>query len=162
VLALGDDDQLVQLCVHVHKHGFERLIWLKDVDLLVRRRAQHIDWERVSAIAHREGAAASVWYALEVAFRLLGTPVPLEDWHLAPSLLERALYRRVWPLERIGSLDARMHRRAVQFDQADSWRGMLPTLLFMGRRRERLSRIARHAVARSTGSQPSGHAGGTG
>jgi hypothetical protein len=161
-LALRDDDQLIQLCVHVHKHGFERLIWLKDLDLFVRQRASRVDWARMSAIARREGAGASVWYALEVAASLLGTPVPADSRRLAPSAIGRALYRRAWPLERIASLEAPMHRRAVQFDQTESWRGMLPTLLFMGRRRDRLARIARHAVSRSTGSQPSRHAGGTG
>ena len=35
-LMLGLPDQIVQLSVHVHKHGFNRLIWLKDLDLLVR------------------------------------------------------------------------------------------------------------------------------
>jgi hypothetical protein len=161
-LALSDGDQLLQLCVHVHKHGFDRLIWLKDLDLVMRHRASGIDWAELRAMARREGAAGSVWYALEIAARLLGTPVPSEVSELAPSAPVRALYRRVWPPGRIASLAARMHRRAVQFDQTDSWRGMLPTLLFMGRRRDRLASIAGFALGRSTGSQPAGHAGGTG
>jgi hypothetical protein len=43
-LALCDEDHLVQLCVHAHKHGFSRLIWLKDLDLFVRRLGRSIDW----------------------------------------------------------------------------------------------------------------------
>jgi hypothetical protein len=99
-------------------------------------------------MARREGAAGSVWYALEMADRLLATPVPAVVAHLAPSALSRALYRRAWPLERIAGLSAQMHRRAVQFDQTDEWRGMLPTLLFMGRRRDRLAAMVRFATGR--------------
>jgi hypothetical protein len=75
-LMLSIVDQLVHLSVHVQKHGFNRLIWLKDIDLLLR----------------------------------IGTEA---DW-----------------------------RRAVQFHVADSWRGMLPSLVLLGHRRQRLKSIA--------------------
>ena len=52
-------DQLVHLSVHVQKHGFNRLIWLKDIDLLLRMGTE-VDWRRAVEIAREEGVTASV------------------------------------------------------------------------------------------------------
>jgi hypothetical protein len=149
---LGDSDQLVQLCVHAHKHGFNRLIWLKDIDLLVRGNAPGLSWSLVASTASREGVSASVWYALRLCGELLGTPLPAIAGTMAPAPLIRALYRRIWPVRTVAGLEAEMHRRAVQFDVAESWRGMLPTVLLMGRRAERIrllgDQLARRSVAR--------------
>jgi hypothetical protein len=41
-----------------------------------------------------------------------------------------------------------MRRRAVQFLAADSWRGMLPNLVLMGRRGDRLRAIASAVLGR--------------
>jgi hypothetical protein len=60
---------------------------------------------------------------------------------LAPPPPLRALYGLVWPTARIADLDGHMRRRAVQFLAADSWRGMLPNLALMGRRRVRARAI---------------------
>ena len=141
-LALAGEDQVVQLAVHVHKHGFSRLIWLKDLDLLVRKQATTLDWYLVASIARREGVAASVWFALSLARDLLGCPeTPVRA--LAPAPPIRALYELIWPRRRIARLDMTMRRRAVQFHAAESWRGMLPTVLLMGRRRERIRLLLR-------------------
>jgi hypothetical protein len=139
---LSPEDQVVQLSVHVHKHGFSRLIWLKDLDLLVRTYADRLDWAAVRADARAEGVQGSVWYALWLASRLLLTPVPAAELNaLAPSPLVRALYRQVWPPEGVANLQGQMRRRAVQFLAADSWRGMLPNLVLMGRRGARMRAI---------------------
>lgn len=137
-LMLGPEDQLLQLSVHAHKHGFDRLIWLKDLDLLLRAHAAALDWDLVLRVARAEGVQASLWYTLELTTALLATPTASEPLRrLAPTPLLQALYRSVWPSARIAALQGEMHRRAVQFDAADSWRGMLPGLLLMGRRRAR-------------------------
>jgi Uncharacterised nucleotidyltransferase len=153
-LALSDEDQVIQLAVHVHKHGFSRLIWTKDLDLFVRARAPSLDWDLVGSIARREGVAASVWFALSLARELLGTPeTPARD--LAPALPVRALYELIWPRRRIAGLEMTMRRRAVQFHAAESWRGMVPTIVLMGRRRERVRLVLRSLLATaSTKSQP--------
>jgi hypothetical protein len=79
-----------------------------------------------------------VWYSLLLAGEVLGAPVPPAALAaLRPPLAVRALYRRAWPAARIAGLEGFMRRRAVQFHAAESWRGVLPSLLFMGRRRER-------------------------
>jgi hypothetical protein len=146
-LVLGDEDQLIQLCVHAHKHGFSRLMWLKDLDLFIRRSGDALDWDRIEAIGRREGVKASIWYALSLASDLLGTPrTPAEQ--MAPAPPVRWLYERVWPRSTVADLDAGMRRRAVQFHVAESWRGMLPSVVLMGRRRDRLRLALRSLVRR--------------
>ena len=73
-LMLSAADQLVHLAVHAQKHGFDRLIWLKDLDLLVRQHAGALDWAQAVSIARTEGVTASVWYTLVLLKELLGTP----------------------------------------------------------------------------------------
>jgi Uncharacterised nucleotidyltransferase len=135
-------DQVVHLAVHAHKHGFERLIWLKDLDLLVRQQVETLDWQLVATVARAEGVSGSVWLALELAQRLLQTPLPDAALRpLRPALPVRLVIKRVWPAQAIAALEGRMRRRAVQFHAAESWRGMLPSLIVMGRRRDRLGAI---------------------
>jgi hypothetical protein len=136
---LCPEDQLVHLCLHAHKHGFSRLIWLKDLDLVLRSSGYYLDWNLVLSVARREGVAGSVWYGLRLAKMLLGTPVPPQVWgSFRPVPWIRALYGLAWPAEGVGNLAGQMRRRAVQTRGAESWRGTLPSLIWMGRRRTRL------------------------
>jgi hypothetical protein len=138
-LMLAPSDQLVQLSVHAHKHGFERLVWLKDLDLLLRYRADDFDWQACTRTARREGVAASVWYSLEVVGRALQTPVPPKALAgLQPVLAVRYAYRRTWPQDSSGHVHGNVGCRAIQFTPWESWRGMAPSILFMGRRKARL------------------------
>jgi len=138
-LMLGLDDQIIQLSVHAHKHGFNRLIWLKDIDLLMRAHADTLDWPAVRAAADAEGLTNSLWYTLALAAAVLATPVPPAALRsLAPSVPVQLLYRLVWPPDGVANLHGHMRRRAVQFLAADSWRGMVPNLVLMGRRGARL------------------------
>jgi hypothetical protein len=147
VLTLCPTDQVVQLSVHAHKHGYSRLIWLKDIDRVLRAQGPEIDWETVVSVARREGITASVWFSLRLAERLLQTPAPAGILAaLRPAPWIRALYRFTWPEESIATLNGRMRRRAVQVRGADSLRGTLPGLLLMGRRRTRAG-AALHAGA---------------
>jgi hypothetical protein len=141
---LGLEDQVVQLSAHVHKHGFDRLIWLKDLDLLLRAHQYQLDWDVVERVARDEGVLASVWYSLHLTKLLLATPIPATIvQRLRPALPIRLLYGRIWPATRVASLQGFMRRRAVQFHAAESWRGMLPSLILMGRRRTRVRAIVR-------------------
>jgi hypothetical protein len=146
-LMLCPEDQLVHLSVHAHKHGFSRLIWLKDLDLLLRTRGQCFDWDLAVETARREGVQASVWYGLRLVSTLLRTPVPRAQLErLRPGPLLRSLYHLVWPVARIADLDGYMRRRGVQFHAAESWRGMLPSLVLMGRRRTRARAILEYLL----------------
>ena len=74
---LGPEDQLVQLSVHLHKHGFSRLIWLKDLDLLLRAGLTGFDWDIIESVARAEGVTTSVWHSLRLAARVLNAPLPI-------------------------------------------------------------------------------------
>ena len=139
---LGLEDQVVQLSVHVHKHGFNRLIWLKDLDLLLRLHGDALDWKLVRQVSRGEGVTASVWYTLQLASALLGTPLPLAVSGLCPAPIVRWLYSLVWPLARVANLEGFVRRRSVQFQAADSWRGLLPSMVLMGRRSTRARMLA--------------------
>ena len=144
---LGPEDQLVHLSFHAHKHGFNRLIWLKDIDLVVREAGARLDWELVESVSRVEDLRASLWLALSFARALLGTPVPPALLgSLRPAAATRLLYRLVWPPASVRALRGQVRRRAVQFDVADSWRGMIPSAVFMGRRVERVRLIAQHKL----------------
>jgi hypothetical protein len=141
-LMLSPEDQLVHLAVHAHKHGFERLIWLKDIDLLLRAHGRELDWALSASVAQREGVTASVWYTLRLTRALLATPVSgAAIARFQPPAPIRLLYRMVWPAGRVGNLSGHMRRRAVQFHAAESLRGMLPNVVLMGRRRDRLRAV---------------------
>src|SRR5207237_1048773 len=77
-LMLSLEDQIIQLSVHVHKHGFDRLIWLKDLDLIVREYGGELDWPMILTSARAEGVDGSVWYSLWLAAELFAAPVPPE------------------------------------------------------------------------------------
>jgi hypothetical protein len=147
VQMLAPADQLVHLGFHAHKHGFNRLIWLKDIDMVVRAGGGTLDWGLVESESRNEELQSSVWLALDLARAVLGTPVPpdlLRALRPAPGM--RALYRLIWPLSNVLALRARVRSRAVQFDTAQSWRGMIPSAVFMGRRRDRVRLLAQHEL----------------
>jgi hypothetical protein len=142
---LALEDQLVHLSFHAHKHGFNRLIWLKDIDLIVRTAGNRLDWDLVESVSRREELRASVWMALDFARAMLGTPVPAALMRsLGPAAATRLLYRVAWPPARVHALSGHMRRRSVQFITSESWRGMIPSAVFMGRRLERVRLFARH------------------
>src|SRR5581483_10408518 len=98
-----------------------------------------LDWELIEQVARDEGVLGSVWYSLYLATTLLATPLPHGVLRrLRPSAPVRMVYRLAWPIARIAAFDGFMRRRAVQFHAAESWRGMLPSLVVMGRRGARL------------------------
>ena len=78
-----------------------------------------------------------------------GLFVDVPATRLRPGLVLRGLYRCVWRPAAIVALEGHMRRRAVQFHVADSWRGMLPSLVLMGRRRSAPGRSCRRSVAPS-------------
>jgi hypothetical protein len=142
---LAPEDQLVQLSFHAHKHGFSRLIWLKDIDLLVRGAGAGFDWDLVQSVTRREELRSSVWLALDFARAMLGTPVPAALLRsVVPAAPTRVLYRLAWPPARVHALSGHMRRRSVQFINSESWRGMIPSAVFMSRRLERVRLFARH------------------
>ncbi len=140
--ALEPHDLFVQLCVHLQRHGFERLIWFKDLDLMVR--SNQLDWRRVRAAAEEQGCLPSVAYALWLLRGQLGTPLPAGSQAISRSLSmpAQAAFRLLWPPASVMGLKPRRQwrfRRLIQFaPETGFFRGGLPSLLLMGRRHDKL------------------------
>ena len=69
------ESQIVLLCVHGAKDTWNKLIWLCDIDRVIRA-SPSLDWEEVSAFAEEGRCRRAVGLGLLLANRLLGTPVP--------------------------------------------------------------------------------------
>lgn len=144
--ALEEHDLFVQLCVHLQRHGFSRLSWFKDLDLIVRRGS--LDWDTVLAKAARQGCADSVSYALWLLRRTLGTPLPRGAQVMAgrQPWLSRRIDRLLWPPNAVVNLVPQRKwrfRRLVQFaPESGVLRGGLPSLLTTGRRTDKLRVMA--------------------
>ena len=150
--ALEEHDLFVQLCVHLQRHGFSRLIWFKDIDLIVRHGT--LDWSTVEAKAAQQGCLDSVAYTLWLLERVLGTPLPAAAQLLVwrQPWLARRLDRMLWPPKSVVALAPQRQwrlRRLVQFaPETGVLRGGLPSLLTTGRRTDKL-RVLGAAVRRS-------------
>jgi hypothetical protein len=81
------------LCIHVSvNHIFDRLIIMCDLDLMVRKFGDEIDWDRIARYAVGNGAKKAMYFSLCYCKKLLGTPVP--DYFLEairPGALSRKL-----------------------------------------------------------------------
>ena len=129
---LEPHDLLVHLCVHLHRHSFSRLIWFKDIDLLLRRSA--LDWDIVASRAEQQGCVDSVALTLELLEATLGTQLPpgaRELLSLRPRW-QRALQRVVWPTGPIVALEPQRRwrmRRFVQFAPENGLSARRPALV---------------------------------
>lgn len=162
LLSMSPRDMALMLPVHLHRHGFTRLAWFKDIDLLVRKYGDEIDWDKVYADARLEGASASLWLTFDLLEEMLGTPFPAGlVSRFKPSPITQFLWRMVWTRKSIIGLEAATRRRAVQFSLSESWRGTLPSLILMGRRREKLrillSRVIHNKGRIAKGTSGHGH-----
>lgn len=138
--------QLLHLAVHAHAHCYSRLLWLCDIDSLVRTHAHSLDWELAMWVARDEGVGAVPRHALATAGALLGTPCP----PLPPATLEEALlgpcYRRLWPQARVVRLERKEHRRLLRFHPGTGdLRDVLYGLILTGRRWEKCRSLVRPA-----------------
>ncbi len=139
VKGLSLEDQLVQLCAHVHFHGYTRLNWFSDLAFIVRDHAARLDWERVLETVRIEEAQAPVYYSLRFLDRLLGVGVPEGVLAaLRPDRMRRWFHERYLPQRAVLSLQP-MPRPDFNLSPAR----LLPNLLVMGRRREKVRYLLR-------------------
>jgi hypothetical protein len=76
-LLLASEALLLNLCLHlVHKAPHVPLLWLLDVDRLVRREAGTIDWDELCMLARGARVGRQAALALHAVATVLGTPVP--------------------------------------------------------------------------------------
>ncbi len=76
VPTLDPEDQLLAHCMHANKDLWRKLIWLSDIDKLIRATEPLFDWDRMRAAARRAHCARMLDFALYLAHHLLATPLP--------------------------------------------------------------------------------------
>lgn len=152
ILALND--LFLFLCVHLNKHGFERLIWFKDLDLIARQQGSRLDWQWLAEAARQEGVITSLHYALRLLSKLLDTPLPADALALANAAGSGLFHRLLWREAEVLNLQPGRWRRAVQFVPRDGPRGALPSLLVMGRRSDKLRALGQRLLGRDHRSKP--------
>ena len=81
------------LGIHVSvNHIFDRLIIMCDLDLMVRKFGEEIDWDSMAGYAAGNGAKKAMYFALGYCKSFLGTPVPDSFLvRIRPGALSRAL-----------------------------------------------------------------------
>jgi hypothetical protein len=94
VRAFSAETQVVLLCLHGAKDRWHRLVWLCDVDRLVRGTAS-LPWEEVRTFAEESRCRRALGLGLLLAHRLLGTPLPppILEWLAEDRSLERLAAR---------------------------------------------------------------------
>jgi hypothetical protein len=138
VKVLSLEDQLIHLCAHLHYHGYVRLNWFADLAFLVRDQAARLDWEQILATVRREEAQVAVYYSLHFLQQVLGVDPPAPALAaLRPDRFRRWWHERYLPERRVLSL-APMPRPDFSFYFVPLLKRLLPDLLVMGRRREKL------------------------
>lgn len=139
-LTPAPEHQLLHLSVHLHTHGYSRLIWFKDLDLLLRRYGPTMNWPLVSTLARDEGVAISVRHTLALLASLLDTPIPAYVPRLLPrDPLGELAHGVLWPRRAVLALRGKQRLRSVRFNPRQGYMGVLPSLVVMGRRSEKLS-----------------------
>jgi len=68
------EELLTYLCIHGSKHLWERIEWIKDIDLLIRKK--DIDWGKVVKQVDGSGFEAMIYLGLSLAKELFKTPLP--------------------------------------------------------------------------------------
>jgi putative nucleotidyltransferase-like protein len=149
VKALSLEDQLITLAAHVHYHGYTRLNWLSDIAFIVRDHGDEVNWERLIQTVRTEEVQVPVYYTLYFLDRLLGVPAP--DWvmqRIRPDAFRRRVHEHFLPTDKVVSLDP-MPRPDFSFYFLPLFQRLVPDLLVMGRRKEKLQYLARLAVPSS-------------
>lgn len=151
----GLTDHCLLLLVHLQKHGFERLIWFKDLDLILRAQAEEVDWVWLARAARAEGLLASVRYGLHLLECLFSTPLPTSALSGRGSAPGGLFQRLIWREHDILNLDTKPlnRRRMVQYVPRDGVRGLFPSFLIMGRRKEKAHALWRRYFKSNRGSE---------
>lgn len=146
VKTLSLEDQLVHLCAHVHYHGYTRMSWFADILLIVRHHADKLDWERFFGTVATEDIKIPVYYTLHYLQRLFDVSLPafvLE--RLQPNRIQSWFHNRYLPDEKVLSFQP-MWRPDFSFYFLPLLRRLIPDLVVMGRKREKLACLA-HLMA---------------
>ena len=93
VRTLAPADNLLYLCAHGAKHGWQALGGICDLAELIRASANSIDWDELDARAERTGARRALWLGVLLAHELLDAAAPadvLEAARREPAVVRAA------------------------------------------------------------------------
>ena len=143
VKTLSLEDQLVYLCAHLHFHGYTRLCWFSDLAFLLRDRGASMCWSTVVETVEREEAQVATYYTLRFLGALLSVSAPNDVLaKLRPDPFRRRLHEWFLPSHRVLSMQP-MWRPYFSFYHTPFFRRLVPDLLIMGNRQEKLHYIGR-------------------
>ncbi|OGO04186.1 MAG: hypothetical protein A2Y73_05215 [Chloroflexi bacterium RBG_13_56_8] len=144
--ALSLTDQLIHLCAHAHYHGYTRLNWFSDLAFLLRDHGARISWPQLIETVRREEAQVPVFYTLVFLQALLGVPVPADVLcEIRPDAFRLWAHERFLPTDQVLSLNP-MPRPDFGFYFLGLLRRLLPDLLVMGRRGDKLRYLLRLSI----------------
>jgi hypothetical protein len=144
---VSPEDLVLHLSVHLHHHGYARLIWFTDLALLLHdATGPTIDWTYVVTAARREGVGLFLYYSLYYLQRLLGVGPPAGIMAaLRPNPLQAWIHDRLWPPREVLSVE--MSDRAVcDFHEVPDATELTLNFLLTGRRIEKLIYLGRLLV----------------
>jgi hypothetical protein len=140
---LSLEDQLITLSAHVHYHGYTRLSWLSDIAFIIRDHAADLDWKQLIETVRREEVQVPVYFTLRMVERLLGVGAPASAMvALRPDRIRCWFHERYLPEDRVVSLQP-MACPSFSFYFIPLFNRLLPDLLVMGRRKEKISCLLR-------------------
>lgn len=146
VRTLAPADQFVHLCAHAHYHGYTRLVWLSDLAFLLRDHGEGLDWEQVIRTVRLEEVQVPVYYTLRLLEGMLGVAAPAGVLaRVRPDRFRRAAHELFMPERDLLSLQP-MWRPDLSFYFLPLLKRLVPDLLVMGRRGEKLGYLARLLV----------------
>jgi len=75
IKTFATEDLLLFLCIHGSKHLYERIEWIKDIDLLIR--SHDIDWEEIDKKVSGSGFETMYYLGLHLSYQLFKTELPI-------------------------------------------------------------------------------------
>lgn len=121
-LVLSPEDLLLFQCTHMTAHhDFNRLLWFKDVEQVVRRFGSSIDWQRFAERVKNYRMQTFVYYALLMTRDIFGNMKIPDEVFIAmrPSYLTARLFDRL--LKKTNILELQEGRRGAALEV---WRVM--------------------------------------
>ncbi len=97
IYLLSWEHLLINLCLHLNRFGFNRLLWFCDIHELVRKYGKEIDWEYLINFSRREEIEFSLYFTLKKVKKIYRSSIPA--WvitRLYPSFLRSQLFKWVW------------------------------------------------------------------
>jgi hypothetical protein len=82
IRALGPEMNILFLCEHALKHDVDQLVFLYEIDRLIRFYGARFDWRKFIALAEDFGLGRIVYYGLYFTKEMLSGDVPDETLHL--------------------------------------------------------------------------------